>query len=371
MSSRISHPSTRPRPHPSGQKAWSVDATDPKELSSSSDLRASIVHRIEQSSCGPLLGADTWSPSLLAVDPKSQELFVAETGLPRVKVFDRNGKYLRGFAVSGGVECMCVIPGEAIVVTVTEDIKVSKFLGLKSDQHRVVHATIKPFLDFKPEFEFNVKPRYLVNKKQLKPRFSMTYDAVGSRLLVTDSSSPSVRAFSPTNGSLLWEKPKQIQSKKDKQKDKQTPSLLTPLGIATDDQQSLYVCDQDGENPAVKVFDKNVQLMYLLGEGRGAGDKNMIKPCAISYCSEKSLLLVADSQRNCISAYSSSSAGLASMSWQFTLLIHGEPLRRQACVSASTPTAEGPSSISLADDGCLWVAYPNIATVFKAKWSQG
>jgi hypothetical protein len=53
---------------------------------SSADLRASIVHRIEQSSCGPLLGADTWSPSLLAVDPKSQELFVAETGLPRVKV---------------------------------------------------------------------------------------------------------------------------------------------------------------------------------------------------------------------------------------------------------------------------------------------
>jgi hypothetical protein len=41
------------------------------------------------------------------------------------QVFDRNGKYLRGFAVSGGVECMCVIPGEAIVVTVTEDIKVS------------------------------------------------------------------------------------------------------------------------------------------------------------------------------------------------------------------------------------------------------
>ena len=43
-----------------------------------------------------------------------------------------------------------------------------------------------------------------------------------------------------------------------------------------------YVCDQSSEHPAVKVFDKNVQLMYMLGEGKGAGDQNMITPSFVT-----------------------------------------------------------------------------------------
>ena len=44
---------------------------------------------------------------------------------------------------------------------------------------------------------------------------------------------------------------------------------------------SRYVCDQSADHPAVKVFDSNVQLMYLLGEGKGSGDKNMMTPAGV------------------------------------------------------------------------------------------
>ena len=81
--SKLSYPSTRPRPHPAGQRAWSVDA---KEDPETEDVQATIIHHIDTTNCGPLLGAEEWRPSILAVDPKSRQLFVAETGLPRVKV---------------------------------------------------------------------------------------------------------------------------------------------------------------------------------------------------------------------------------------------------------------------------------------------
>ena len=42
-----------------------------------------------------------------------------------MKVFDGNGKYLRGFSVGGGVVAMCVIPGEALVIVVAEEVTVS------------------------------------------------------------------------------------------------------------------------------------------------------------------------------------------------------------------------------------------------------
>ena len=45
----------------------------------------------------------------------------------------------------------------------------------------------------------------------------------------------------------------------------------------------------------------------------------------------KKLALVADSGRNCISAYSTEAgtAGLSSQAWRFTALVHGPPLRKQ------------------------------------------
>ena len=49
------------------------------------------MYRLETTNCGPLLGADEWRPSILALDPQSQQLFVAETGQPRIKVWGEAG----------------------------------------------------------------------------------------------------------------------------------------------------------------------------------------------------------------------------------------------------------------------------------------
>lgn len=328
------------------------------------------MHRIDTSNCGPLLGAETWLPSILACDPKSQQVFVAETGLPRVKVFDAGGKYVRGFSVGGGVQSMCVIPGEALVVVVSEDVTTSKLMGLKKEHHRMFNATVKPFLDFKPGFEFTVKSKHSIDKKIPPPKLSIAYDAVGGRFLVADSSTSTLRCYSASNGNFLWEKPQpKVEASKGRgKKDQQTASLLLPAALAVDQKQNVYVCDQSADHPAVKVFDSNVQLMYLLGEGKGSGDKNMMTPSGVVLAESRNLALISDRGRNCISVYSMDAAGMTSLSWQFTLLVHGQPLGRQALHLSSTPAIEGPSSLVLNDDDSIWVAYPSIGTVFKVTW---
>ena len=47
----------------------------------------------------------------------------------------------------------------------------SKMLGLKKEQFKLVNANVKPFLDFKPGFEFNVKGKHLADKKSAPAKF--------------------------------------------------------------------------------------------------------------------------------------------------------------------------------------------------------
>jgi len=369
MATKLTYPSTRPRPHPAGQQAWSIDVRKDSD-SAINDIQANICDRIETSSCGPLFGSSSWHPSVLALDPPSGRLYVAEVGLPRVKVFDVNGKYLQGFAMSGGVEAMCVVPGESLVIVVTEEVIVSKMLGMKKEQHRITNCVVKPFLDFKPGFEFVVKSKYAVDKKASSPRFSLTHDPVGSCFIIADSTSPSLKAFKAENGSSLWQKPKittQEPSKKSKSIPQTSNSLLHPTAIAIDSSQNILVCDTPSDNnhqPAVKVFDNAVKLMYLLGEGRGNGDKNMLHPSGIVLTDNE--VIISDCGRNCLSAYSRDARGMSSMAWLYTVVINGEPLKRQV---ANAPPIEGPVAI-VAGHGYFWVAYPNIATVFKISWTR-
>jgi len=234
--SKVTDPSLRLLCQSSGQQAWSKNGNLGPDQGppSSGDIPASIIHRIETSSCGPLLGADVWRPSILAIDPKSQQLFVAEAGQPRVKVFDAQGKYLRGLSFGGGVECLCVIPGEALVVVVTEEYTKSKMLGLKKEQFKLVNANVKPFLDFKPGFEFNVKGKHLADKKSAPAKFSIAYDSVGGRFLVADSSSSTFRCYSSSNGNFLWEKPQNATASSSSSSSSSSPPLL--LG------SRLYMC---------------------------------------------------------------------------------------------------------------------------------
>ena len=44
-------------------------------------------------------------------------------------------------------------------------------LGLKKEQFKLVNANVKPFLDFKPGFEFNVKGKHLADKKSAPAKF--------------------------------------------------------------------------------------------------------------------------------------------------------------------------------------------------------
>ena len=71
--------------------------------------------------------------------------------------------------------------------------------------------------------------------------FSITLDSVGSRFIVSDASTSTLRCYSSANGNFLWEKPqKSVDPKKGrKQKDQPSSPLVLPASLAVDQKQNM------------------------------------------------------------------------------------------------------------------------------------